>query len=78
MNQLLCPKCGYPQHCDCNDFCKSRIPIGEKPKIWCRDGEGWTCAGCGLTLGVDEWLDVESKIVRGLKSEMEEEDENCI
>jgi hypothetical protein len=61
MTKLLCPICGYPQHCDCNEFCKSRIPDGEKAKIWNPDGDSWKCANCGFVAHVDEWLDIEMK-----------------
>ena len=59
MSNLLCPRCGYPQYCDCNEFCRSKIPEGEKAKIWNPDGDSWHCAKCGLSLHVDEWLDIE-------------------
>jgi len=58
---FICPKCGYPQYCGCNEHCRSRIPVGIKPYQWTKDGEGITCPGCGFTEGADFWLDEEMR-----------------
>lgn len=58
-----CPRCGYPQFCGCNDFCRSQIPVGFLPYTWVPQ-DSRRCAGCGLVLHADQWLDIEVAAMR--------------
>ena len=62
-----CPQCRYPQYCGCIT-CLKKVPEGYLPYHWTEDGEHITCANCGLTMHVDQWLDEEARQIRGPRS----------
>lgn len=58
---MFCPNCGLKQECGCKS-CLPRHPAGTVVHLWTPDGNGMTCAGCGLTASGDWWEELSMQV----------------
>ena len=64
---MFCPNCGQEQFCGC----KSCQEINSQPitQKWITENGPVACGLCGFTMSVDDWENMEWKIVEWLRKE---------
>lgn len=58
---MFCPNCGLKQECGCQ-HCLPRLDPGTPVYFWSADGQGHTCAGCGLSASADWWEELSMQV----------------